>query len=273
MQTHLVARSFHATLKPDKDVQVLFAIQPSSKAVLFIHGFSGDAIDTWSEFPLLLPIANRCHGHDLYFYGYDGLRADLTSSAALFRDFLDRLFSRTIELVNTNLPPAAQRPAGFTYDQMLVVAHSLGAVITRRALLDATRLGRDWAAKIQMLLFAPAHKGANVADLALEAASGFKFVRLFSALARFESPLIDQLKPGSDILKSLLEETQRARANDANPHLKARKVIIAEYEKIVRNETFGDDPPPESIPNTTHTSVCKPRADFRRPLEFLEECL
>jgi len=197
----------------------------------------------------------------------------MTSSAALFRDFLDRLFSPTAQLVNGNLPAAAQRPASFAYDKMIVVAHSLGAVITRRALLDATRLGRDWATKIQMLLFAPAHKGANVADLALEAASGFKFVRLFGIFARFESPLIDQLKPGSDVLKNLLDETVEARRNGANLHLKAHKVIIAEYEKIVRNETFGDDPPPESIPDTTHTSVCKPRVDFRRPLEFLEDCL
>jgi hypothetical protein len=50
-------------------------------------------------------------------------------------------------------------------------------------------------------------------------------------------------------------------------------VIIAEYEKIVRNLTFGDDPPPATIAGATHTSVCKPRMDFRKPLDFLEQCL
>lgn len=273
MQTHLVARPLKGLEKPDKDVQVLFAVQPDRKAVLFIHGFSGDAIKTWSDFHLLLPDCQRCQGHDLFFYGYDGLRAEMTASAALFRDFVDRLLGRTSEFVNENLPSAALRPTDFAYGEVLIVAHSLGAVIARRALLDATRMRLDWVTKIRLVLFAPAHKGANVADLALEAASGFRFVRLFGALARFESPLIDQLKPDSPDLKKLLAETEQARAGGVNPHLVARKVVIAEYEKIVRNETFGDDPPPETIPDTTHTTVCKPHEGFRRPLEHLEGCL
>lgn len=273
MQTHLAARALRGNGRPDKDVQVLFAVQPTRKGVLFIHGFSGDAIKTWSDFDVLLPASQTCCGHDLFFYGYDGLRAEMTASASLFRDFLDRLFRRTAAFVNDNLPAAAQRPANFEYDELVIVAHSLGAVITRRALLDATRLGSRWVSKIRLVLYAPAHKGANVAALALEVASGFRFTRFFGALARFESPLIDQLKPESSDLRNLLAETEQARCGGANPHLVARKVIIAEYERIVRNETFGGDPPPETIPDTTHTSVCKPRQEFRRPLEHLEGCL
>jgi hypothetical protein len=49
--------------------------------------------------------------------------------------------------------------------------------------------------------------------------------------------------------------------------------VIAEYEKIVENESFGDDPPPDTIPDTNHTSVCKPSKDFLQPLSLLEVCL
>lgn len=273
MQTHLVPRTLKGEEKPDKDVQVLFAVQPNRKAVLFIHGFTGDAIKTWSDFHLLLPECANCKGRDLYFYGYDGLRAEMTASAALFRSFLDRLFTNTPQFVNANLSEAAQRPDAFGYDELLIAAHSLGAVITRRALLDATRLASAWTAKTKLVLYAPAHRGASVTDLALEVASSFTFLKLFGAGARFVSPLVNQLKPDSPDLKRLLEETERARQGGANSHLVARKVVIAEYEKIVRNETFADDPPPETIPDTTHTSLCKPRSDFRRPLDHLEDCL
>ena len=98
-------------------------------------------------------------------------------------------------------------------------------------------------------------------------------MKWFGIAARFESPLIDQLKPGSQALKKLLEETEMATKDGANIHLVARRVVIAEYEKIVQNESFGNDPPPETIPETTHTSVCKPRRDFLQPLILLEACL
>ncbi len=273
MQTHLAPRILKGTAKPDKDVQVLFAVQPDRKAVLFIHGFTGDAIETWSDFHQLLPECPNSRCRDLFFYGYDGLRADMTASAALFRDFLGRLFSKTARFVNDNLPQDAKRAADFAYDELVIVAHSLGAVITRRALLDATRLGAGWVTKTKLVLFAPAHKGASVAKLALEVASSFRFLGLFGIGARFVSPLIDQLEPDSPDLKKLLEETEKACQGGANRHLIARKVVIAEYEKIVRNETFADDPPPDTIPDTDHLSVCKPKGGFQKPLEHLEACL
>ncbi len=107
----------------------------------------------------------------------------------------------------------------------------------------------------------------------MEVASSFKFLKWFAIGARFESPLIEELKPDSRPLMKLLEDTQKATENGANTHLVAKKVVIAEYEKIVANETFGDDPPPDTIPDTTHTSVCKPKESFMRPLTLLESCL
>jgi pimeloyl-ACP methyl ester carboxylesterase len=273
VQTHLAPRTLRGLEKPDKDVQALFAAQPNRKAVLFIHGFSGDAINTWSDFHELLPACPKCNGRDLFFYGYDGLRAQMHASAAIFRAFLDRLFGETKAFLTDNLPHSAQRGDGFGYDELIIVAHSLGAVISRRALLDATKLKSDWVAKTKLVLYAPAHKGAKVADLALEVASSFTFLKLFGIGARFESPLIDELKPKSLALEKLLQETEAATTMGANRHLIATKVVIAEYERIVENETFGDDPPPDAIPNTTHISVCKPTKDFLQPLSHLEGCL
>jgi pimeloyl-ACP methyl ester carboxylesterase len=273
MQTHLTLRTLKSPKRPDKEVQALFAVHPSGRAVVFVHGFSGDPISTWSDFHLLLPAAQRCAGHDFFFYGYDGLWADMNASAALLRDFLDRLLGSTSALANANLPSDGQRPANFEYEEILFVAHSLGAVMIRRALLDLTAMGRPWLAKSRLVLFAPAHKGARVVDLALQITTGMTFIKQFVGIARFQSPLIDQLKPDSTELRDLLEDTKKARRRGANPHLRAQQVVFAEYEKIVQNLRFADDPPAETIPDTHHTNVCKPRTGFLRPLELVEPFL
>jgi hypothetical protein len=61
----------------------LFAIRPSGKAILFIHGFSGDPIKTWSDFHVLF-------------------------ASSLLREFLDRLFQQSGKFVNPNLPSDAR---------------------------------------------------------------------------------------------------------------------------------------------------------------------
>jgi alpha-beta hydrolase superfamily lysophospholipase len=273
MLNHSPLVQVKAVEKPDRDVFVFFARQPIRKAVLFIHGYGGEAIFTWSHFPELLPASKTCAGRDVFFYGYDGLRAELNASACLFRDFLDRLLTKPARIANDHLPPLFQRSSDFVYNDLTIVAHSLGAVIARRALLDATKAKLAWASKTKLILFAPAHGGANVVSLALECLSELKVARHLARLARFESPLIDQLRQGSPTLKKLLSDTTQMCQANANPHLIARKVLLAEYEQIVVNDSFADDPPSHTIPGTTHTSVCKPRKDFRGPLQHVEDCL
>lgn len=95
MQTHLALRPLTGTQRPDKDVHVLFATKPNRKAIVFVHGFSGHAINTWSDFHVLLPECPKCGYYDMYFYGYDGLRAEMNASAAIFCTFLDRMFRET----------------------------------------------------------------------------------------------------------------------------------------------------------------------------------
>jgi pimeloyl-ACP methyl ester carboxylesterase len=273
MQTHLAARALKSSQAPDKDVTVLFASEPNRKAILFIHGFSGDAITTWSYFPQMIPGTPAFAGHDLFFYGFDGLWAEMIASAAMFRDFLDRLFKNVSKLANDNLHLLAQRAPVFDYDELMIVAHSLGAVVARRAVLDATAQGKPWVARTKLVLFAPAHNGAPAAELAVEAVANFPFLGKFISAGKYVSPLISQLKPGSTELQQLLADTVKARENNANPHLRAKRVFIAQYEKIIGNSRFADDPPPDAIPGANHITICKPRNDFRLPMERLEECV
>lgn len=273
MQTHLAIRTLSGTAKPDRQVQALFSTNPNRKAIIFIHGFTGDAIRTWSDFHELLPSHPKCSQTDLFFYGYDGLRAELHASAGILRGFLDRLAGDPAALLAANLPPSAQRPRDFSYTDVVLVAHSLGAVICRRALLDATKNKVSWVSKIKLVLYAPAHMGATAADLAVEAMGSFGFLKLFGIGMRFSSPLIDELKPGSVVLSQLLQDTLAATQGGSNPHLIAQRVIIAEYEKVVKNLSFASDPPGIPIPDTDHMTVCKPSKLRLQPLELLEQCL
>jgi pimeloyl-ACP methyl ester carboxylesterase len=268
-QTHYIERE----LNGEFGVRALLAIKPNRKAILFVHGYSGDAISTWSDFNKVLPGDNRFSGHDLLFYGYDGLRGELIATVGIFRNFMDWLFGDPLVLINHALGKEAHRPEGFAYDHVLVVAHSLGAVVARWAIIKATTAKSFWSNKTSLLLFAPAHMGANIVQLVIETASSYSILKLGVGVARIKSPLIDQLKKGSDELGLLASEFTSAMAKNGNQHLIAKKVCIAQFEHVVSNKTFCADPEPSPIQGSTHKSICKPRPGFNNPILALRECI
>jgi hypothetical protein len=267
-QTHYMERE----LNSEYGVRALLAIKPNRKAILFIHGYGGDAVSTWSEFNKILLEDSRFADHDLIFYGYDGLRGELIATVLIFRDFMDWLFGKSLVLINHALGKEALRPEGFAYDHILVVAHSLGAVVARWAFIKATADKLSWHNKTSMLLFAPAHMGADIVQLIIETASSYSLLKLGVGLARIKSPLIDQLKKGSDELTKLASEFMSAIATPGNQHLVAKRVCIAQFERVVKNETFCIDPEPSPIQGSTHRSICKPRPGFNKPIVYLREC-
>jgi hypothetical protein len=243
-----------------------------------VHGYGGNPVSTWADFDRLSIRRPEFKGYDLIFYEYDGLEAELTASANLFYNFLTWLSSSPAAVINKCLRKEAQRASNFRYDKVVLVCHSLGAVIARFALLRATQESLAWAPMIHLVLFAPAHKGARVTELALSVATHFRFLALFAGLARFKSPLIDQLKKDSNELIKLEKETAAELKNAANKHLIARRVCIAERENVVFNDTFCQDPAGDPIRHSTHVTVCKPRKrflgkPFLKPLEALVESL
>ena len=86
-------------------------------------------------------------------------------------------------------------------------------------------------------------------------------------------PLVDQLRKGSSTLRQLQDDTLAATSGGANPHLRARKVLLAQYERIVETDSFANDPPPITLINKKHTDVCKPGPDDQEPLTHVAACL
>src|SRR3954469_25635338 len=119
MQTHFSS----CNLPWGRKSRAHWAVTPTKRAIVFVHGFGGDAIGTWQQFPRLLALQDGCRGHDLVFFGYDGLRSYAQNSAVQLRDFLRAIGENAASVANPHLDPAARRPDDFTYEQITVVAH------------------------------------------------------------------------------------------------------------------------------------------------------
>ncbi len=255
----------------------IWARRPTGKAVVFLHGYSGDALTTWSEFHKLVLITPEFVGCDFIFYGHDGLFGTTTAGATLFYEFLDRLFVQPASLLVPTIGDKENR-RDFSFGKVVLAAHSLGAVFCRWSLLFAREKKRKWMNKTEMVLYAPAHMGAKVSGLIDEMGRGgtwlSQVLSLFGVAANFASPLIAELGEGSVDLQELRDKTNEALAQGGCSYLIARKVIIAERERIVKNLRFGEDAwPPIVFAGSNHTSVCKPHSKFLDPLDVLSEAL
>jgi pimeloyl-ACP methyl ester carboxylesterase len=271
-----------------RNSRVHWSIAPRGRAIVFVHGFGGAATSTWNQFAALLTGRSECAGDDLIFYGYDGLRSRARVSAIGLRDFLEVLFDRPAErLINpTLLPPeCGGRPRGalFAYEKVVLVAHSLGAVVCRQALLEAHYDRADWTEKVRLVLFAPAHMGANIVPLVSQALTTIPYLGgLAAPFLKFRYQVLQDLEPGSTTLKMLLKETmkelerkkvRRAIARGEGHSLVASLVVLANPDPVVDPNHFGLDPGAKEFPGKGHKEVCKPSSEFLHPVERLLEVL
>jgi pimeloyl-ACP methyl ester carboxylesterase len=245
-----------------------FSINPNGKLLLFVHGFGGSSTGTWDQFSSLLPEEAACAGCDLIFYGYDGLHVRSDISATNLGNFLDRLLTDPCAIVNPLLDPLQQRPASFSYNSVVIVAHSLGAVVSRRAVLNALRNGKQWTDKIKLALFAPAHMGANTAKLAAQAITALPWVGNFLApWIQYKFSVLQDLETASLTLKQLLDDTEKALKQAKATYLIATSVVFGEHERIVNPNRFCEDPDLKVFKSKDHMQVCKPSKDFIEPIQ------
>jgi pimeloyl-ACP methyl ester carboxylesterase len=254
--------------------EAMWSIRPSGHLVVFVHGFGGKALATWSHFPALLSADPAAAGCDLIFYGYDGLHTRAPVTAARLREFLHRLYEHPATLVNTTLPAEATRADAITYQKVTVVAHSLGAIIARDAVWQGHRSNEAWARAVRLVLFAPAHAGASLISLLRQLAPWWPVAAVASIAQIFGYFAVAQdLTPGAAVLVQLKEAVESGIKDRQWSALVARLVIHADGDTVVHPVAFCSHDAALTVIPGTHTSVCKPGANFRRPLTEVARAL
>ena len=117
-------------------------------AIIFIHGFMGNARQTWSRFPELLSAETRIRDWDIYSLGYP---------SSYWMDVLGIWKANPdIPAIATTLRTTAALPPLQSYGSLTLIAHSMGGLAVQRALVDDD----DFAARVgHVLLFGTPSNG------------------------------------------------------------------------------------------------------------------
>jgi pimeloyl-ACP methyl ester carboxylesterase len=256
-----------AVVPADRNSWVILSKEPVKTAVVFVHGFNGDARETWKGFERA-PERPAFRNTDLYFFGYDGRGSNTLAAASFLFQFLDLLGNKPHELLGTLLSPEGRQYRVNGYARTILVAHSLGAVVSRWALVRAAEENAEWRSKLKLVLFAPAHCGSDLAVLAKESFD-FAWMKALLGGVKAALPLVRELQSDSRLLEDLESRTKQMLPD--HPHLRATKVIIAEHEVVVNNWLFANDPFPIALRRTDHVNICKPTQVLPEPLRLVED--
>ena len=252
------------------DYTVFFATGHATQLVIFVHGYGGNAITTWKSFFTLLRNDPSFFDKDVIYYGYKSKEYQAADHAGDFYDFLN---DHALSSASSSYFIMALDERSFEkrkYEKVTIVAHSLGAIVTREALKTAYDNKRDWLPTTQMMLFAPAHLGANILPLVFYTLDIFNLTRLIGSYFKYKTPVLNDLEKGSDILKKIMSETKELLQNQNGSFTKAKCVVHAKGDRVVENLKFNEDRDAKRIEGKSHSKVCKPTLDYEEPIEFLK---
>jgi hypothetical protein len=246
-----------------------------SRLVVFVHGFKGEAVKTWREFPAAGDYRPWWQASDLLFVGYESTRDDIPAVANRLRNQLPRFYpdpfagAMTVQGVRgrTNLT---------AYSELILLGHSLGGLVVRRAVCDAVEgwqkdgfpEPRPRLLDAQVRLFSPASAGFRPAGRLgfLHASTVWPYIDMF---LRRSSAYTD-LQPGSVVLTETKERTEKWADAPGCESLRAH-VVWANPDKVVTHSRYETDHVDDAWDHQSHKSVCKPRRGaFEKPWDFAE---
>lgn len=227
-----------------------------------------------------MPKEPEVAGYDLFYYGYDTREQAPFSALELIRFLQAIAEDPAVQVVNPSLATGLpQRPRGFRYQHIVIAAHSLGAVVSRLALLDSLtedRQPKPWLRQVRLVLFAPAHSGAPAVKLASLLLLNMPVNGMLEAIARKRYKSIGDVETGSQTLAQLLTGTKKLLDNPPDASLVGcHRAWVAHGGKdyIVSALKFGEDRNAYPMSAADHLEVCKPTLDNLEPMDFLLEAI
>jgi pimeloyl-ACP methyl ester carboxylesterase/tetratricopeptide (TPR) repeat protein len=230
----------------------------ASGAVVFVHGFTGEAVDTWEGFPDMLTADPELTDYSFCFWGYPS-RLDL--SHVFLKYFWEN--DPDIHTIGRGLRTLLQNTIG-EEEKLVLVGHSMGGLVIQSFILEELARGaRDLVDRVaEIVLYATPSGGKRLAHW-----SGcFK-----NQVADMDDvgPFIRGLRRG---WRELIEDTRAARPRPTS----FRMTLVAGLEDRFVPEETALDPFPldehEFSPGN-HSEVVKPALVGRVPFDILKRRL
>lgn len=247
------------------------------RLVVFVHGFGGAAVSTWQRFPEVAGSREWWTRADMLFVAYNSKRDNITGAATRLRERLSALFpALPPELLNID-GVRVREEAVDAYAELVLVGHSLGGLIVRRALCDMASSWKDAGfaepkpavlAAARVSLFSPASAGFRPAGMAGMAHATPLWWVVNIRLRR--SSAFTDMTPGSEVLTSTRRRTEDLARTRADLVALRPQILWANPDDIVITERYDTDPVDHAVDGQTHRSVCKPSASYQRPVLFVE---
>jgi len=278
---HGVEGETHSPRRVDNPAGWMFLLSHSqpTRLVVFVHGFRGRPVKTWRNFDASGGIGSWWRDSDLLFVGYESTRENISGVAAKLRTELPTLYpglpARFLREGDGIL-----RELGDDYRELVLVGHSLGGVVLRRALADSAQEWLDMRKhsadvpkpallRASVRLFSPASAGFRAAGFLglLRACPGWFGVDMY--LRR--SSAFEDLQPSSEFLKATRERTERLVSLDSSVFASLRpRIVWANPDNVVLAERYDTDSVEEFAHGRSHVDVCKPDDAYRLPWSFVE---
>ncbi len=267
--------------------------ESADTAIVYVHGFLGDASTTWEQVQYYVdrlrdePFKNS----DLYFFDYPAEGQFVQASVGRLRSFLTQIYpsppSALLEVhlrdFDWRLPHDSDTLSlreSHPYSRLILVGHSLGAVVIRRFIADeaishhaARKGGRDVVPSrfldAELTLMAPAQIGFQPTG-----AKALLGVFPFSlSLVRWAAVFraFSDLTPGCFTLAQLQRETAEMAALFPTSIAFRPRVLWGEKEDIVLVGRFDSDLPDAVYlaSGKNHVTVCKLTKEYQLPCDVV----
>lgn len=246
------------------------------RLVVFIHGWRGKAKETWGDFGVRPPSDQWWSESDLLFVQYDSVKERVTSVADRLRQHIGDFYPTPSAEMLVREGAKARDDISTPYEELILVGHSLGGLVIRRAMVDALDewryLNLDATERPTILdgclrLFSPASAGFEPSDWlgVLRAAPLWWIAEMFLS---YGSPY-KSLQPKSSLIQATRSRTEAYAEPAELRRLIAAYILWASHESVVETERYTTDALTRSAHRTTHQSVCKPNANYVIPFTFV----